>query len=130
MNETSTVTRATKAPKRPRVPKDSAVPSRPLPAPMGLSPLDAAALAALLHSLAPGAALVVMVDSEEGGLMAQMTKAGGGTVMAAVARLGGALAVMDFQHGLGGASGRYEVIEDAAAALGLALAEGRSLGRH
>lgn len=110
-----------------RTPETPYAPQRLL---AGLSPTEIGALSAVLAYLDRGTLMVTRVDPEGGGLIVQFMADGGATTLAGVTRMNGHLALMDFLHGLEGASGRYETVEALVEALRLALGVCHSIGRH
>lgn len=88
---------------------------------LGLTLPEARAMLAMSHHLPADHAIACLSDPRDG-LFAQVVKEGLG-VVAAVARVNGHLALLDFKRCLDGASGRYDAIEDVVNALRLSLAE-------
>lgn len=94
----------------------------------GLTPPEARAILAMSHHLPPDHAVACLSDPADG-LFAQVVREGLG-VVAAVARVNGHLALLDFKQCLDGASGRYEAIGDLVNALRLSLADFGPGPRH
>ena len=87
----------------------------------GLTTPEARAMLAMSHRLPPDHAIACLSDPTDG-LFAQVVREGSG-VVAAVARINGHLALLDFKPCRGGASGRYEAIGDVVNVLWLSLAD-------
>ena len=87
----------------------------------GLTTLEARAVLSLSPHLSPGRFIACLPDPRDG-LVAHVMQDGVGAI-AAVARINGQLALLDFERCLDGASGRYDAIADVVNALWLSLAE-------
>ena len=87
----------------------------------GLTTPETRAVLALSPHLLPGHFIACLPDPDDG-LVAHIMRDGVGAI-AAVARINGQLALLDFKRCLDGASGRYETIGDVVNALWLSLAD-------
>lgn len=87
----------------------------------GLTVPEANAILALSPHLSPGHVIAWFCDPDDG-LVAHVLRESVG-VVATVVRVGGHLALLDFNRCLGGASGRYDAIGDVVNVLRLSLAE-------
>ena len=89
--------------------------------PAGLTLPEANAILALSWHLSAGDALACFSDPDDG-LVVHVLREGAGAV-AAVVRMEGHLALLDFNRCLGGVSGRYDAIRDVVNVLWLCLVE-------
>ena len=87
----------------------------------GLTTPETRAVLALSPHLSPGHFVTCLPDPDDG-LVAHIMRDGVGAI-AAVARIDGQLALLDFKRCLDGASGHYETIGDVVNALWLSLAD-------
>ncbi len=94
----------------------------------GLTLPEANAVLALSPHLASGYVVAWFCDPDDG-LVAHVLREGVGAV-AAVVRMGGHIALLDFNRCLGGVSGRYDAIRDVVNVLWLSLADTGPGPRH